>query len=128
MPTALFNRINASRVLTTGATTAALAQDPDAAILGPHAIGEDTEVVRSRFAVLVPSRYVQHVLTERYTPRQLWEVVATMILEDDGMAGTCAPFLDWCSITLMRPEGNRGSLYARATAPYKTHQGCRAVA
>jgi hypothetical protein len=79
-----------------------LGADPGIRLLGPF--GNDdagTEVIRVRYAMLLPFRYVRILLRRPLTPREAWVQLAGAIFAD-GKQVACAPLIDWLRAVLTR--------------------------
>jgi hypothetical protein len=63
----------------------------------------DTEMVRTRMAMMVPHPYVALVLQKNRTPVEFWTDIIGQILRD-GKQEECKPLIDWGRVALMNDE------------------------
>lgn len=98
-PTA-FHTVPAVRVLTAAALDQAIAAHPDREMFGPYdATDADTETIRTRRMMLIPSKYLPMVLDEGITPKQAWlRIRGSMVAHGD--ADSCQPLIDWLRVAL----------------------------
>jgi hypothetical protein len=94
-----------------------LGADPGIRLLGPF--GNDdagTEVIRVRYAMLLPFRYVRILLPRPLTPREAWIQLAGAIYTDRKQEA-CAPLIDWLRAALTRQADGLASRVQLAEHP-----------
>jgi len=98
---------------------AELAADPLLMALGPHAAGDaNTEVVRSRYVIPIPFKYVNIFLASDITPRRFFMEVYPLMVTDN-IEQDCQSLIRFMQIALTLPGPNLPSVIevAAPTAP-----------
>ena len=97
---AYFHPTDQTRVPTPAALDQLIAAHPDTEIFGPFAATDaDTELVRTRRMMLIPSKYLPIVLDHGITAKQAWlRIRGSMVTQGDAAA--CQPFIDWLRMAL----------------------------
>jgi hypothetical protein len=102
-----FHSILQTRVPTIAAIDQTLAGQPATELLGPFGKNDaGTELVRTRRAMFIPTKYVPLVLDVGLTPKDAWLRIRGS-MEANGEMLTGAPFIDWLPVALTSQAANQ---------------------
>ena len=105
VPDTMFNQTGIVQAPTPGRLTQLINTDPAAELFGPFLAGDpDVLPVVTRQLIIVPNKYVTPFLTTGMKPKQAYQLLSAMIIQD-GQTVACEPLLDWLLLTMIKRTG-----------------------